>query len=499
MRASSALVIAAGAVALARPPVVAQVAPASASAYAADLAARRAAAMTTFGADTAVMLWSAPSRVYSADTDYEYRQESNLLYLSGIDEPGSILVLVPGADAADRATIFVPAADPVHEMWEGHILTPAEVRATSGIAAVVPEKATEAFDAFVDRLLTPPAAGSDAAAFGAFSRALSTGRAHLAILGAADVSPTPDAAPRVAWARDLARRHPGLQIVDAAGVLAAQREIKTPYEQDVLRRSVRISAEAHVEGMKTTRPGRWEYEVEAAVEYWFHAHGALSWGYPSIVASGPNATTLHYTRSARQMQAGDLLLVDAAGDYQGLTGDITRTYPVSGRFTADQRAVYELVLRAQNAGIAAATPGGDPMAIVRAVRRTIGEGLLALGLVTDPRAATGDSPQIDWWFPHSPIHGIGMDVHEPLDRLAPGVAFVVEPGVYFRSDTFDRLMADPAQAEAARAIAPAFARVRDMGVRIEDSILMTAHGPDILSTAAPRLARDIESLVGTGR
>jgi Xaa-Pro aminopeptidase len=251
--------------------------------------------------------------------------------------------------------------------------------------------------------------------------------------------------------------------------------------------------------MKAARPGRWEYEVEAAIEYRFHDAGALSPGYPSIVASGPNATTLHYEQSTRQMQAGDLLLVDAAGSYQGLTADITRTYPVNGRFSTDQRALYELVLEAQRAGIAAATPGASPDEVTKAVRRALGAGLLRLGLVTDPHAANGDSAQIDLWCPHGPIHGIGMDVHEPIDRLVPGVAFVVEPGVYVRSDTFARLSADPAQAALVPAIAPAVARFRDLGVRVEDSFLMTPAGPENLSAAAPRAVRDIEKIVGTSR
>jgi Xaa-Pro aminopeptidase len=251
--------------------------------------------------------------------------------------------------------------------------------------------------------------------------------------------------------------------------------------------------------MRAARPGRWEYEVEAAIERRFHASGALSPGYPSIVASGPNATTLHYEQSTRQMRAGDLLLVDAAGSYQGLTGDITRTYPVSGRFSPDQRALSEIVLRAQAAGIAAATPGAKANDVAKAVRRALGAGLLEVGLVTDPKAATGESPEIDLWCPHGPIHGIGMDVHEPVDTLVPGVAFVVEPGLYVRSDTFARLSNDPGQVALARAIAPAVARFRDLGVRVEDSLLMTAAGPDTLSAKAPRAVRDIEKIVGTGR
>jgi Xaa-Pro aminopeptidase len=349
-----------------------------------------------------------------------------------------------------------------------------------------------------------PGAGEDPA-IASFAAARAGRGAQLLVLDAPESGDSPstaaddDARGRVAWSRRIAREHPGVTIHDPSALLEHQRQIKTPFEQAVLRRSVEISAEAHIEGMKAARPGRWEYEVEAAVEYWFHRSGALSPGYPSIVASGPNATILHYSASTRRMRAGELVLVDAAGSYEGLTGDITRTYPVSGRFSPDQRALYEIVLRAEDAGAAAARPGGDVAAITRAVRAALGSGLLSLGLVVDPAAATGDSPQIDLWFPHGPVHGIGMDVHEPVGRLDPGTAFVVEPGLYIRPDRLALLAADPAQAELARRLAPVVARYGQMGVRVEDSFLMTERGPEMLSGKAPRAIRDIEQTVGTGR
>jgi Xaa-Pro aminopeptidase len=194
-----------------------------------------------------------------------------------------------------------------------------------------------------------------------------------------------------------------------------------------------------------------------------------------------------------------LLLVDAAANFQGLTGDITRTYPVSGTFSAAQREIYDVVLRAQEAGIAASRPGGRVPDITKAVRTAIGAGLLKLGLVMDPRAATGDSAEIDAWYPHGPVHGIGMDVHDALGTLTPGAAFVIEPGLYIRPDTFERLAArDETKALAAR-IEPAVRRYWNMGVRVEDSFLMTDTGPLMLSAKAPRLPQDIEAIVGTGR
>jgi Xaa-Pro aminopeptidase len=161
--------------------------------------------------------------------------------------------------------------------------------------------------------------------------------------------------------------------------------------------------------------------------------------------------------------------------------------------------LYEVVLRAQEAGIAAARPGARPADVTRAVRQSIGTDLLRLGLVADPAAATGASPQIDWWFPHGPIHGIGMDVHDALDTLNVGAAFVVEPGLYVRADTLERLRQNPATRDDAARVASAARRYLGMGVRLEDSFLMTPGGPEMLSAKAPRLVRPIEAVVGRGR
>jgi Xaa-Pro aminopeptidase len=468
--------------------------------YVEDLRARRAATMDALGPDTALVLWSAPARVYSTDTDYEYRQESNLLYLTGFEEKDAMLVLVPGA-SGPREFLFVRARDPFFELWNGTIPAPEEVATRTGVMHVFPQRGTEAFDAFF-RGLMGGATGPTVDPAEAVGRAAapSAGAFRILLLNdPARPSDEPSANPQIAWASETAASRPDTSVASAAATLQRQRRVKTPYEQRVMRRAVEIAAEAHVEGMRVTRPGRWEYEVEAAIEHWFLKSGAMSWGYPSIVGSGPNATILHYTKSTRQMLAGDLLLVDAGANFQGLTGDITRTWPVSGRFSSDQRDLYEIVLDALDAGIAAARPGGGVDDINRAVRAVIGRGLLRVGLVTDSAAATGKSTQIDLWFPHGPVHGIGTDVHESLGPLVPGVTFVVEPGIYVRPDTLERLAQNPAQAELARAIRPAVERFEGIGIRIEDSLLMTAEGPEILSSKVPKQVRDVERLVGSGR
>ena len=472
----------------------------------ADLASRRQQILRALAPETVLVMWSAPPRVYSTDTNYEYRQESNLLYLTGLDQEDSTLVLIPGGTSG-QALLFVRRADPFRELWFGHTLTPAEVTARTGITRVYPQTGTEVFDAFMDHLLSgegyeQPALDAERD-FGEFFDVLRAGRARVAILdrlaerpaGPAEEDDQSDAAPHRSWLKSMVERHPGLTSTSAGDILRRQRQLKTPYEQNVLTRAAEISADAHVEGMRATRPGRWEYEVEAAIEYVFLKNGAMSPGYPSIVASGPNSLVLHYLNSTRQMQSGELLLVDAAGNFQGLTPDITRTYPVSGRFSPAQRELYDLVLRAQEAGIAAAKPGGSPSDITAAVRGSFAEGLAALGLV-ERDGGTIPPAQVSMWFPHSPIHGIGVDVHDPLGRLDPGAAFVIEPGLYIRQNALDELPKTPENNALAQRLRPALEKFMNLGIRIEDSFLMTPNGPVMLSARAPRRAVDIERVVG---
>ena len=478
----------------------------------ADLAARRAKAMAALGPETVLVAFSAPTRVYSADVDYEYRQDSNLLYLTGITQEETILVLIPGAKTA-KEIIFTRDPEPRREHWEGHTLSPVEVTAASGITDHFP---LPTFEQFMEGLLagspmyvhhrTPASDLDGKAEWATFIAAVKAGKARLGILervgpqaggrGAAPNQPfTPAPGSRAAWAMDLAAKYPGVTPFNATSIVTTLRQVKTPYEQKVLKRSVEISAEAHLEGMKAARPGRWEYEVEAAIEYWYLKNGAMSWGYPSIVGSGPNATILHYGASSRQMKDGDLLLVDAAGNFQGLTGDITRTYPVNGRFTPAQREIYELVLRAQEAGMAAAKLGAPTNGIAQACRAVFTEGLLKLGLIT-----AADPAQVSRWATHGPTHGIGVDVHDPLGQtLVAGSAFVIEPGLYIREAALNQLPRTPENDQFIQKVRPMVQKYKDIGVRIEDSFLMTEQGLVRLSTKAPRLVVEIEKVVGTGK
>jgi Xaa-Pro aminopeptidase len=468
---------------------------ASAGPLQADLKARRARAMDTLGPDTVAVFWSAPPRVYSNDVNYEYRQDSNLLYLTGVDQEDTILVLMPG-NRSKKEILFVREADARREHWQGHSLTPPEASAASGIETVL---TANQFEPFIAGVLSgqgaPGLPQPDEAA--TFSAALGQNRASLALLlePQRDLTATPG--PARQFAARMRDRFFGFQVKDATPVLAALRQIKTPYEQAILRESVLISTEAHKAGMRAAAPGKWEYQVEAAVEEVYLRSGAMSWGYPSIVGSGPNATILHYEKSSRQMQNGDLLLVDAAANYEGLTGDITRTYPVNGRFTPVEREIYEIVFAAQEAGIKAAKIGSQPEDIQKACDEVLRAGLVKLGLVTDP---TGR--QFKLWATHGVTHWIGMDVHDVGVRgkpLEPGMAFTIEPGIYIREQALADLPKTAENAAFIENVRAAVQKYKDIGVRIEDSFLLLPSGVENLSASLPRTLDDVERFLSESK
>ena len=298
------------------------------------------------------------------------------------------------------------------------------------------------------------------------------------------------------FGKRVTERVVGITLQDATEIVHNLRQIKTTYEQKLLERSVDISSDAHIAGMRTARPGAYEYQVEAAIEHVYMTNGAMTPGYPSIVGSGPNATILHYNTSGRRMEAGELLLVDAAGAYQYITGDITRTYPVSGRFSPAQRELYELVLAAQEAGMKAAKVGAKTSDIEKASADVVKAGLLKLGLITD---ASGE--QFRTWYTHGICHWIGLDVHDTGDYnrpLAPGMAFVVEPGLYIRPEALDNLPKTPENAAFIEKVRPMAEKYKYLGVRVEDSFLLTETGLKNLSAKVPRTIEDIERLMSKG-
>ena len=470
--------------------VLAFAAVAAASGLSDDLRARRGRVMARLGSDTMLILWSAPTRTYSRDIDYEYRQDSDLYYLTGVTQDGTILVLMPG-NASHRELLFVKDRDPVQEHWHGRTLGTDEARAFTGIDLVFP---TSQFESFVAGMLSRKGSGPiDSRDAEAFFGAVAANRAHMALAFEGSREGAEPPPPPLEFARKMRERFGGFDTANVVPVLQDLRTVKTSYERGLLVRSLEIAAEAQLAGMRAARPGTREREVKAVIEGVHRARGAVSWSYPSIVGSGPNATILHYPDGERQMQAGDLLLVDAACNYAYMSGDITRTYPVGGAFSPTQKAVYEIVLEAQEVGIQAARPGESLQDVHARTVEVIKAGLLRLGLITDP-----GSDQYRLWYTHGASHYIGIDVHDVGSRsrpLQPGMAFTIEPGLYIRQSALDALPRTPENLGLIEKIQPAVRKYADIGVRIEDSFLLEETGLRNLSASVPKTIADIESFM----
>lgn len=420
---------------------------------------RREAVMAELPDNAVALFFGAPARNRSNDVDFEYRQDSDLFYLTGTHEPGSALLLIPGGAVVDgervREVLFVPPRDPAREIWTGRRFGTERAEEVLGV-----EKAVEntRFREVAGPLLTDSA------------RRLF----HLPLPGGVAEGSTLDTQLDV-----MAER---ARFADAAvdartlrRVLNRLRVVKTDEEMVLLRRAIDITADAHREVMRALEPGMREYEAEALLEYVFRRNGAEYPGFPSIVGSGENAVILHYESNRRPMEEGDLVVIDIGAEYHGYTADITRTLPVSGSFTPEQRQIYELVLRVQEAGIRAVRAGASFAAAHQAAYPVLARGLAELGLVDDP----ADRRQVSRFFMHGTSHYLGLDVHDVgvPDPLSPGTVLTVEPGIY---------------------IAPAEdvdPRWWNIGVRIEDDVLVTGDEPVVLSTGAPRTVEEIEALM----
>ncbi|MDQ3916906.1 MAG: M24B family metallopeptidase, partial [Acidobacteriota bacterium] len=292
-----------------------------------------------------------------------------------------------------------------------------------------------------------------------------------------------------AWAKAAT----GLSVRSAWPIFAEMRMRKSPTEQALLQHAVDISIEGHERAQAVASRAKWEYEVEAEIDYTLKRRNADNWGYPNIVGCGPDATTLHYEESQGRVNPGDLMLIDAGAEYGHYSADVTRTFPVSGKFSPAQADVYSVVLAAQEAGFKAIRPGAALSDVHNAALAVIKDGLLRLGLITDK-----ESMQYRVWFMHGTSHYLGMNVHDvsvPGARLDAGMTFTVEPGIYIRPDALDYLPKTPENAKFIAAVRPAFEKYKGIGVRIEDDVLVTADGYRNLSGALPRTIPEIESFI----
>ena len=404
---------------------------------------------------------SSPTVLRNGDVAYEYRQDSDFYYLTGFEEPGSVLVLMSPAE--HRFTLFLRPRDPEREVWDGP---------RAGLEGAMRDLGAEQarpHEELVARL--PDLLRNRSRLFYRFGRDRALDDAILnAIAGLRT-----QARKGVWWPREL---------IDPETVLHELRVTKTPAELELVRRAVAITNEAVLLAMAEARPGRYEYEIEALVRGTFHRLGAERVAFAPTVASGPNATVLHYRRNDRALGPGDLLLLDIGCEYRYYASDVTRTLPVSGTFSGPQARIYQLVLRAQEAALARVNPGATLEQVHQAALSTITEGLVELGLVMGPVAEALEERRYQPFFMHRTSHYLGMDVHdvglyhyEGTPRpLEPGMLVTVEPGVY---------VADRAD------VPPEY---RGIGVRIEDDVLVTEEGHEVLSAGIPKALADVERL-----
>ncbi|HTW74017.1 MAG TPA: Xaa-Pro aminopeptidase [Steroidobacteraceae bacterium] len=434
-----------------------------------EFARRRTQLMRLMGAGSIAILPAAPVRARNSDVEYDYRQDSDFYYLSGFPEPESVAVLIPGRAAA-QYVLFVRERSPEREIWDGR---------RAGPAGATAEYAAD--DAFpicdIDEILPGLLEGRERVFYTMGLNAEFDRRV-------------------IGWVNRLrAQARSGLHVpqefVSLNHLLHDMRLFKTRAELALLRRSGQIGASAHVRAMRFCRPGRMEFEVMAELLHEFRRHGADT-SYHPIVGSGANCCVLHYHANDARMHSGDLLLVDAGCEYGYYASDITRTYPVNGRFSPEQRAVYEVVLEAQRAAIARVKPGNHWNEPHDAAVRVITAGLKRIGLLKGALPALIRSGAYRQFFMHRTGHWLGMDVHDVGDyKIAdewrvfePGMALTVEPGIYVGAGV-------ASGAGAARVPR----RFRNIGVRIEDDVIVTRGGCEVLTDAVPKEPEQIEALM----
>ena len=406
-----------------------------------------------------LVLFAALPTLRNNDVAHEFRQDSDFYYLTGFDEPDAALVIV-GGDSA-RSVLLVSPKDPERELWDGARLGVEGARSL-GVDEVFPiaELAEQLPRLLLERTHVVCRFGGDSLVDQRLVRALAAARRQTR-RGASCPS----------------------SLVDVATLVHEMRRNKESAEVALLEQAISISAEAHLAAMRRARPGAYEYEIEALLRGAFRARGSERVAYEPIVGSGPNATVLHYVKNQRQMQEGDLLLIDAGCEYGYYAADITRTFPVSGRFSSAQRAVYDVVLAAQSACIAAAAPGATLEALHQVATRVICEGLIQLRVLNGTPEEVETAGSYKPYFMHKTSHYLGMDVHDVgryFDQgkprpLEPGVVITIEPGLYFSLEA-------PESA----------ARYRGLGIRIEDDLLIEPNGARVLSHAVPKEAHEVE-------
>lgn len=415
---------------------------------------------------------AAREAVRSHDTNYRYRQNSDFFYLTGFEEPDAVAVIAPSQEK--KFTLFVRPRDPERAIWDGY---------RAGVEGAVSDySADEAFpiDEFDAKL--PEILDGPSVLYYAFGH--STAEIDQKIIR------------QLTLMRETNRKplEPPQTIIDPTSILHEMRVFKSEAEVEIMQRAADIAAEAHVEAMKSVRPGMKEYEVEALIEAVFRKHGSAGPSYTSIIGSGANATTLHYISNQDTLRDGDLLLVDAGAEYQGYASDITRTFPINGRFSQAQREIYDLVLKTQMSCVDMVCPGVRLEDLKTHSIEMLTEGMVKLGLLKGDPAKLIEEKKYMQFYMHNLGHFLGIDVHDAgryyfngESRPAePGMVMTIEPGLYISPDTSN--IPEEFNQDVPK-------QYLGIGVRIEDDVLVTENGARVLTHKVPKDPGEIEALM----
>jgi len=428
-------------------------------------ARRRKNFMEAIG-DAVAILPSAPVAVRSADVEFIYRQDNDFYYLTGFAEPESMAIFAPGEK--DSFLLFVRPRDRERETWTGR---------RAGVEGAMSDYGADkayTIDEF-QRIAARYIEKADRIYYPLGVNERTDARMLDMVKSAAAMRPRVGSGPNA--------------LLDPREILHEARLHKHAEELQTMRRAIAISAEAHAAAMRNARGGMMEWEIEALVDYNFRRRGAAGPSYPSIIASGPNASTLHYIHNDREMRPGELLLIDAGCEYEFYASDVTRTFPVGAKFSPLQRDLYEIVLAAQLEAIATIRPGvkfDDPH---EAALRVLVDGMCQVGLLKAGPEEVIKNGSYRRYFMHRTSHWLGMDVHDvglyriggQSRTLEPGMVLTAEPGIYIARDD------DEAPEE-----------FRGIGIRIEDDVLVTRDGYDVLTAAIPKSVVEVESMTTAG-
>ncbi len=470
----------------------------------AELARRRANVGKAMSKNSMMILFSAEPRIYTNDVDFLYRQENNLYYLTSLKQNNASLVLINDGTGV-REILFLPKRNPANETWNGKMYSVEDAARISGVKTIADFGELNNFIQSVKDKKT--FASKD----GAISNSTIPETVYLLL---PDGENDRDGMREFRKENEFSKSMSGYKIENAQPIFANLRLIKSPFEIKLLQHAIDITTEAQMRSMAMINRAKWEYEVQAEVEYTFRRRNADYWGYPSIVGCGPNATTLHYVESQGEVKQGDLMLMDVGAEYDHYTADVTRTYPANGKFSKEQAEIYQAVYDAQEAAAQTLKPGAKFADAVQAAAKSIEQSLAKLGLITAVGAVVpgtereytdsrgrkrqGGMPQYTLWYMHGWGHWLGMNVHDVGDYATPlqaGMVFTNEPGIYIREDALNYLPDTPEVKAFIAKIKPVFEKYKNIGVRIEDDMLLTDTGVEWMTKNLPRKINKIEALM----